>query len=142
LIGDVPALFLVAIILAVLIPRTKQTWAWQVWVQLFAQGCTDPATPHGSAYWGAPAAPKRTGGWSARPSLTQAVWKLPMDNKRNQARSWWYLLLLLQFVPALWVPFYNSVEPSFAGIPFFYWFQLALVFASAAVTAVVYLATE
>jgi hypothetical protein len=42
----------------------------------------------------------------------------------------------------LWVPFYNSVEPSFAGIPFFYWFQLALVFASAAVTAVVYLATE
>ncbi len=65
-----------------------------------------------------------------------------MDNKRNQAWSWWYLLLLLQFVPALWVPFYNSVEPAFAGMPFFYWFQLALVFASAAVTAVVYLATE
>ena len=50
--------------------------------------------------------------------------------------------VLLQFVPALWVPFYNSVEPSVAGIPFFYWFQLALVFVSAAVTAVVYFATE
>jgi len=49
---------------------------------------------------------------------------------------------LLQFVPALWVPFYNSVEPSFVGMPFFYWFQLALVFISAAVTAVVYWTTE
>jgi hypothetical protein len=56
--------------------------------------------------------------------------------------SWWYLLLLLQFVPALWVPFYNSVEPTFIGIPFFYWFQLALVLVSAVVTSVVYLATE
>jgi Protein of unknown function (DUF3311) len=65
-----------------------------------------------------------------------------MDNGRNHAWSWWYLLLLLQFIPALWVPFYNSAEPSLAGMPFFYWFQLALVFASAAVTAVVYWATE
>jgi hypothetical protein len=56
--------------------------------------------------------------------------------------SWWYLLLLLQFVPALWVPFYNSVEPTFIGIPFFYWFQLVLVLVSAAVTSFVYLATE
>ncbi len=56
--------------------------------------------------------------------------------------SWWYLLLLLQFVPALWVPFYNSVEPTFDGIPFFYWFQLALVLVSAVVTSLVYLATE
>jgi len=65
-----------------------------------------------------------------------------MENSRDQAWSWWYLLLLLQFVPALWVSFYNSIEPTFIGIPFFYWFQLALVFVSAAVTAVVYLATE
>ena len=65
-----------------------------------------------------------------------------MDNSHDRAWSWWYLLLLLQFVPALWVPFYNSVEPSVFGIPFFYWFQLALVFVSAAVTAVVYFATE
>ena len=65
-----------------------------------------------------------------------------MDNGHDRAWSWWYLLLLLQFVPALWVPFYNSVEPTAFGIPFFYWFQLALVFVSAAVTAVVYFATE
>src|SRR5260370_34609391 len=29
--------------------------------RLLAQGCPDPAAPHGSAYWGAPAAHKRTG---------------------------------------------------------------------------------
>ena len=65
-----------------------------------------------------------------------------VQNNRNHAWSWWYLLLLLQFVPALWVPLYNTAEPSFIGMPFFYWFQLALVFASAAVTAIVYWATE
>jgi hypothetical protein len=66
----------------------------------------------------------------------------PVEDNRKKSWSWWYLLLLLQFIPALWVPFYNSVEPSLIGMPFFYWFQLALVFASAAVTAVVYWATE
>jgi Protein of unknown function (DUF3311) len=65
-----------------------------------------------------------------------------MENRHNHAWSWWYVLLVLQFIPALWVPFYNSVEPTVFGMPFFYWFQLALVFVSAAVTAVVYWATE
>jgi hypothetical protein len=62
--------------------------------------------------------------------------------KPDHGWNWWYLLLLAQFVPALWVPFYNSAEPAWQGIPFFYWFQLALVFICAAVTAVVYLITE
>lgn len=35
-----------------------------------------------------------------------------------------HLLLLLPFVAMLWVGFYNRAEPSVAGIPFFYWFQL------------------
>jgi hypothetical protein len=65
-----------------------------------------------------------------------------MEKRHNQAWSWWYVLLVLQFIPALWVPFYNSVEPTFIGMPFFYWFQLALIFVGAAVTAVVYWATE
>jgi len=64
-----------------------------------------------------------------------------MDNNRAYPWSWWYLLLLAEFIPALWVPFYNSIEPSWLGIPFFYWFQMAVVIASAAATAVVYLAT-
>jgi hypothetical protein len=65
-----------------------------------------------------------------------------MENGNQRAWSPWYLLLLIQFVPSLWVPFYNSVEPTFVGMPFFYWFQLALVLVSAAVTAIVYFVTE
>ncbi len=55
--------------------------------------------------------------------------------------SWWYLLLIVQVV-ALWVPLYNSAEPSFIGIPFFYWFQLAMILMGAVLTAIVYFATE
>ena len=65
-----------------------------------------------------------------------------MDNNHEYPWSWWYLLLLAQFIPTLWVPFYKSVEPSWAGIPFFYWFQMVLVLVSAAVTAIVYFTTE
>lgn len=64
------------------------------------------------------------------------------DSKRQRSWSWWYLLLLLLFVPSLWVPFYNRVEPTLAGMPFFYWFQLALVIFGAVLTAVVYQLTE
>jgi hypothetical protein len=38
-----------------------------------------------------------------------------------------YIFLFLPCLIALATPFYNSVEPSFAGIPFFYWFQLVLI---------------
>ena len=39
----------------------------------------------------------------------------------------------------LWL---ERIEPTFVGMPFFYWFQLALVLVSAGVTAIVYFATE
>jgi Protein of unknown function (DUF3311) len=54
----------------------------------------------------------------------------------------WYLLLLVPFIAILWVPFYASVEPSLAGIPFFYWYQFLWIFISAALTAIVYFATR
>ena len=60
----------------------------------------------------------------------------------KSAWSWWYLLLLVQFVFLLWVPFYNSVEPSWAGIPFFYWYQMLWVIISGVLTAIVYFATN
>jgi Protein of unknown function (DUF3311) len=41
------------------------------------------------------------------------------------------LLLLAPCVVALWVPLYNSIEPTAFGMPFFYWFQLALIPVSA-----------
>jgi Protein of unknown function (DUF3311) len=33
----------------------------------------------------------------------------------------WYLLLVLPFVAMFWVSSYNSIEPAWAGVPFFYW---------------------
>jgi hypothetical protein len=50
--------------------------------------------------------------------------------------------LALQFVLALCVPFYNTVEPTLGGMPFFYWYQLLMVLVSALLTAIVYFATE
>ncbi len=65
---------------------------------------------------------------------------MPNGNGRD-GWSPWYWLLVLQFVPALWVPFYNAAEPTWIGIPFFYWSQLALVVICAVVTAIVYFIT-
>ena len=39
----------------------------------------------------------------------------------------WQLLLFVPFVALLWVPFYNSIEPTLWGIPFFYWYQFLWV---------------
>jgi len=60
----------------------------------------------------------------------------------QQARAGWYALLVLQFVLALSVPIYNKVEPTLGGMPFFYWYQLALILVGAILTAIVYFATE
>jgi hypothetical protein len=64
------------------------------------------------------------------------------QGERRSGWSWWYLLFVLQFVAVLWPPFYNSVEPSWAGIPFFYWYQLLWVIVGAVLTGIVYFATE
>jgi hypothetical protein len=60
---------------------------------------------------------------------------------RNDKWSWWHLLFLVQFVAVLWVPFYNSTEPYWNGIPFFYWYQMVWVILGAISTAIVYFAT-
>jgi hypothetical protein len=52
--------------------------------------------------------------------------------------AWARALLLIPFIAALWVPFYNSVEPAWAGIPFFYWYQLLWIILSAAIIGFVY----
>jgi hypothetical protein len=56
--------------------------------------------------------------------------------------SWrWYLLLLPPFVGMLWVPFYNRLEPSIGGVPFFYWYQFAWIGVSVVLTTIVYFGT-
>ncbi len=56
---------------------------------------------------------------------------------RKGAR-WALILLILPFIAMLWPPFYNTVQPEFIGIPFFYWFQLSWIVITAIITAVVY----
>jgi Protein of unknown function (DUF3311) len=63
-------------------------------------------------------------------------------SKKRSGWRWWYLLLLVQFVAVLWPPFYNKLDPYCAGMPFFYGYQLLWVIIGAALTAIVYFATE
>ncbi len=66
-----------------------------------------------------------------------------LDGSRTQARRWaWYATLLVPFAATLWVPFYDSVEPRLAGIPFFYWYLLLWIGISASLTAAIYLVTR
>ena len=64
------------------------------------------------------------------------------QSTKRSGWSWWYLLLAVQFVFLLWVPSYNRLEPSWIGVPFFYWYQLACVVVAAVVTAFIYVITE
>src|SRR4051794_31123269 len=56
-------------------------------------------------------------------------------------RRYFYVLLLAPFVGTLWVSSYAHDKPRLFGFPFFYWYQLAWVFAAAGITALVYLLT-
>jgi uncharacterized membrane protein len=57
-------------------------------------------------------------------------------------RSPWNWLLLIPIVVPLIVPFYNRVEPTLFGWPFFYWMQLVFVALGVLTTVVVYRATR
>jgi hypothetical protein len=52
---------------------------------------------------------------------------------------WPRLLFLIPLVAVLCLPFYNRIEPTLWGIPFFYWYQLALVIVCALLVMIVYL---
>ena len=60
------------------------------------------------------------------------------DHKAMRPVPWARLLLIVPFIAMLWVPSYNAIEPSVAGVPFFYWYQLAWVVISAAIIGIVY----
>lgn len=63
-------------------------------------------------------------------------------DKKGGERSGWYLLFLIEFVMVLWPPFYNKIDPTLLGLPFFYWYQLLCVLVGAVITVVVYLRTK
>jgi hypothetical protein len=60
----------------------------------------------------------------------------------DRSRKHWYWLLAVPLVGLLIPPIYNDADPTLIGIPFFYWYQLAWVPISVAITAFVYLKTR
>lgn len=61
---------------------------------------------------------------------------------RKHRHHGWYWLLLVPLIGVLIPPIYNSTDPKFIGLPFFYWYQLAWVPISVAITALVYRKTR
>ncbi len=73
----------------------------------------------------------------------------PTDGRATDAvaphrsdRSPWNWLLLIPIVVPLIVPFFNRVEPTLFGWPFFYWMQLVFVALGVLTTTIVYRATR
>ncbi|QKW09155.1 DUF3311 domain-containing protein [Streptomyces sp. NA04227] len=48
------------------------------------------------------------------------------------------LCLIAPFVATLWVGSYAKTDPTFIGIPFFYWYQMAWVLISTALTMIAF----
>ena len=60
---------------------------------------------------------------------------------RAQGRAW-LLLLLVPFFALFWVPFFNKIEPTLFGLPFFYWYQFLWVLITPALTWIVFVKTR
>ncbi|HET9655530.1 MAG TPA: DUF3311 domain-containing protein [Kineosporiaceae bacterium] len=57
---------------------------------------------------------------------------------RRSERSPWNWLLLLPLLAVLYPPLYNRTDPWLFGMPFFYWYQLAVIPVSVVCTLLVY----
>ena len=90
---------------------------------------SDDSGPHG-----------RSRGGSARAGSGGRSGSGPEDGRSD--RSPWNWLLLLPLLVTLVPPLYNMREPSLAGIPFFYWYQLAVIVVGVGCTLVVYVKTK
>ena len=62
--------------------------------------------------------------------------------RRRTDASPWYWLLLVPIVLLAYPPLYNRQDPEIGGLPFFYWYQLAVVPVGVACTAIAYLKTR
>jgi Protein of unknown function (DUF3311) len=63
------------------------------------------------------------------------------SDRRSAERSPITWLLLVPVVLVLWPPLFDRVDPELFGIPFFYWYQLAVIPIGVACTVIVYRAT-
>ena len=61
------------------------------------------------------------------------------ERRKRQGRRWPYLLLLVPFVGTLYPEWYSRQQPELSGIPFFIWYQFAMILAGVAILLGVYL---
>jgi Protein of unknown function (DUF3311) len=61
---------------------------------------------------------------------------------RHDVNKGWYWLMLVPLVGTLIPTIYNHADPRLIGIPFFYWYQMAWIPISVAVTVFVYRKTR
>ncbi len=59
-------------------------------------------------------------------------------NGTRKRSPFWLLLLLIPFIATLIPQFYNMTAPDFAGIPFFYWYQLLWIILTGILMGIVY----
>ncbi|HEU0102557.1 MAG TPA: DUF3311 domain-containing protein [Mycobacteriales bacterium] len=64
------------------------------------------------------------------------------DPTHRDDRSAWHWLLLVPLVVVLIPQLYNKLQPTLFGIPFFYWYQLAVIAVGVGCTLVVYQKTR
>jgi hypothetical protein len=62
----------------------------------------------------------------------------PQPDDARTSRGWLWIVLLIPYAALLWLPFYNDSHPSFAGFPFFYWYQFLWVPLTSLLLYVVY----
>nr|WP_235366218.1 MULTISPECIES: DUF3311 domain-containing protein [Caballeronia] len=54
--------------------------------------------------------------------------RIALESDNDAPRGpWLWVALFIPYVALLWLPFYNDTRPSFAGFPFFYWYQFLWV---------------
>jgi len=75
----------------------------------------------------------------ARGELGQLSMDRPARKRRFRPIQ---LLLIVPYVAVLWPPFYNQAEPSLAGVPFFYWYQMLWIAIGALILLPIYRAEE
>ena len=64
-----------------------------------------------------------------------------MNSSNRRRRSAWNWLLLLPFLALAFPVLYARAEPALFGIPFFYWYQFALVILTSFITWFVFVVT-
>jgi hypothetical protein len=73
---------------------------------------------------------------------TQRFGRTPEAARRHDVNRGWYWLLAVPLVGTLIPTIYNSADPTFIGIPFFYWYQMLWVPLSVVCTLIVYRKTR